>query len=474
MEIDMKVMLIDTPYKMLYGPLKEVFSKYPPYGLMQISSVLKNNGFEVKVLDPEILNYDHNSLRREIIKFDPQILGISCMTSNLLLAYDIAKMAKIINPDMFVILGGYHASALPTQTLKECQYLDAVCIGEGEYTFLELARKLPLKNIRGLVFRNGSYVVKTPPRPLIENLDALPFPDFESVPLKKYRPHIHKVKKRSSTVILTSKGCPYSCYFCASHVVNQRRCRFHSVNRVLGMFSKLIEMGFTYFRVIDDEFVLSGKRIKQICELISKNKLDIVWDCNARVSNVNREVLAKMRKAGCEMITYGCESGNPSVLKKIRKGITIEQIRKAVKLTHELGIEASASWMLGHPWDTVKTVNDTIKLAKSLNSYITHHYFNFATPLPGTLFWEIAKRVGRCSRDWSIYQYQNIPPYIPPRLSESSLLKFMSLAHREVMLSKDFIFNRIKRVTSPVELKANLQGFLCLMKSIHKWNYGRM
>jgi radical SAM superfamily enzyme YgiQ (UPF0313 family) len=466
----MKVMLIDAPYKFLYGPFEKVFSKYPPYGLMQISSLLKNNGIEVQLIDPEIEGYDANSLANKIKQYQPDIIGISCMTSNLLVAYEIAKLIKFVNPDIFIILGGPHVSALPFRTLKECQYIDAICIGEGEYTILELAKKNPLKRVRGLAFRKNSRLVMTPPRPLIENLDVLPFPDFDSVPLKKYKPHTHKMKKHLATSILTSRGCPFSCYFCASHVINKRCYRYHSVSRVLDILSELVARGFTYFRILDDEFLLNKKRVKQICDKIIENRLKIIWDCNARVDNVNSEILKKMRLAGCQLITYGCESGNQRVLKMIRKGITVNQIRLATKAAWKFGIEVTLSWMLGHPWDDVNTINDTIKLAKSLDKFTTQHYFNFAIPLPGTLFWEIAKKTGRLSTNWNFYMFQNRPVYIPPNLSGTTLTRLMKVAYKEVFFSKNIILNRIKKITSLEELKGNFIGFISLMKGIREWS----
>jgi anaerobic magnesium-protoporphyrin IX monomethyl ester cyclase len=466
---DMKVLLVDAPYVRVYGPLKGVFSKHPCQGLMSISAVLKAQGHDVRVIDPETEGLNDAALAQIVREFRPGIVGISAMTSNILLAYDAVRLVKAVDRDTFTVIGGYHASALPERTLTECPELDAVCVGEGEHAMSELADGKGLPEVAGLVFRRGGEVIRNQPRPITEDIDSLPLPDFDCLPLEKYHPHLHKAREGKWTTIITSRGCPYRCYYCASRIVNLGRFRAHSVHRVMDMIYALKERGFTYLRIFDDEFTVDKKRVMDICDRLVGEKVGIIWDCNSRVNIVDRELLQRMKEAGCILVFYGCESGNQEVLDRICKQITVAQTVEAFRMTHEAGMEANGSWILGNVWDTKETVEDTIRLAKRLIPYSTQHYFNFALPSPGTRFWDIAVEQGRACYDWSKYTLQNEPIYVPPAMTRDELMALMAKAHREVFFSPRFILNRALNMRSLGELKANISGLYTLVGAVRSW-----
>jgi len=465
----MKVLLVDAPYVRVYGPLSGVFSKHPCQGLMSISAVLKAAGHDVRVIDPETQGLTDEDVLGLIRGFQPSIVGVSAMTSNILLAYEVVRLSKRADNRILTLIGGYHASALPERTLMECRELDAVCVGEGEYAMLELAGGKAPADVAGLVWRAGDAVMRTVERPLIGDIDSLPMPDFDCLPLDQYHPHLHKAKDGKWTTIITSRGCPYKCYYCASRIVNKGRFRAHSVNRVMDMIYALKERGFTYLRVFDDEFTVDRKRVLDVCDRLVEEKVGIIWDCNSRVNVVDRELLARMKAAGCILVFYGCESGNQGVLDKICKQITVEQIVEAFKATSESGMEANGSWILGNVWDTKETIEDTIRLAKRLVPYSTQHYFNFALPSPGTRFWDIAVEEGRACYDWSKYTLQNEPIYVPKSMTREELMHLMARAHKEVFYSPRFMLNRALRMRSFGELKANVKGLYTLTKAMATW-----
>ena len=255
----MKILLIDPPQREIYGNLKNVFSKHPNLGLMHLSAVLKKNNHEVKLIDPELQNINMENLKRLIEDFKPEIVGFSSMTSTIPWVFKVSTFIKSLHSKIITVLGGYHGSALPKETLKECSGLDVVVVGEGEYTLVELADRITKKKIKGNAFRDGKKIIMTSPRKLLLDLDSLPLPDFDCLPLIKYKPHSHRSNGMKWTCVTFSRGCPYNCYYCASKIINHQKYRKHSVDRVIKIFSELRKRGFRYFRIIDDEFTLDKR-----------------------------------------------------------------------------------------------------------------------------------------------------------------------------------------------------------------------
>ena len=221
-----------------------------------------------------------------------------------------------------------------------------------------------LDRIAGLVFKDGKKTVFTAPPKLIDNLDKLPFPARRLTPWVKYNSIL--ARKSIVTTMITSRGCPYQCIFCHKPYLG-KKYRYHSARYVVEEIEACLNMGIEEIFIHDDIFTLDKKRVIEICRGILRRKLKFGWDVRSRVNNIDMEMLKMMKKAGCERIQYGVESGNQEVLNALRKGITIQQVRNAFKMTKSIGIKTLADFIIGSPKETEKEINDSLSLVADLD-----------------------------------------------------------------------------------------------------------
>jgi len=377
----------------------------PPLGLAYLAAVLEKDGYKVEIFDLPALNIKLDKFRREVEKRSPDIVGVTATTSTVKAAYETIKVVKQASPETLTVLGGAHVTFMPERTMIECPYVDVGCIGEGEYTFLELVKTVEnegcLEEVRGIVYRDRNGLIRrTSPRPYIENLDMLPFPARHLLPMDKY-----KVFNKNMVLgtILTSRGCPFNCIFCSSSLLFGKKFRARSPKNVVDEIEQFQETYRTrYIEFIDDTFTLDKKRAEEICREIIRRGLDVSWVCSCRVDLISKELMKLLKKAGCRMIYFGVESGVQRILNIMRKGIKIEQVFKVIRWAKEVGLETVASFILGIPGETMKEALQTIKFAKKLDP--DYAQFSIATPFPGTELYKIAKRDGLLlTEDWSKY-----------------------------------------------------------------------
>jgi len=395
----MKVCLISPPYN---SAVKSVVgASPPPLGLAYIASMLRQS-HEVKIIDSNILNYTIGDVERELRSFNPDVVGITSVTSSIYEAYKVAETAKRIREDCIVILGGPHASFMPRQSMEECKYIDVIVRGEGEETARELIENIEkgssLNEVRGITFRRGNEVIETEPRPFIKNIDDIPFPSRDLLPM-----HLYKFNGVKYTTMLTSRGCPFKCSFCSSSRLFGGYWRGRSPENVLEEMKIIYEeYGIRNIEFIDDTFTLNQERAEKICDGIVEQGWDISWGASSRVDTLSKKLAEKMKKAGCWIIYLGIESGSQKILDVIGKRITLEQVRKAVKILKDSGIQVLGSFIIGFLQDTKETIKETIKFAKSLN--LDYAQFSILTPYPGTPIFDYAKRNNMLlTEDWSKY-----------------------------------------------------------------------
>jgi radical SAM superfamily enzyme YgiQ (UPF0313 family) len=395
----MKVCLISPPYN---SAVKSVVgASPPPLGLAYIASMLRQS-HEVKIIDSNILNYTIGDVERELRSFNPDVVGITSVTSSIYEAYKVAETAKRIREDCIVILGGPHASFMPRQSMEECKYIDVIVRGEGEETARELIENIEkgssLNEVRGITFRRGNEVIETEPRPFIKNIDDIPFPSRDLLPM-----HLYKFNGVKYTTMLTSRGCPFKCSFCSSSRLFGGYWRGRSPENVLEEMKIIYEeYGIRNIEFIDDTFTLNQERAEKICDGIVEQGWDISWGASSRVDTLSKKLAEKMKKAGCWIIYLGIESGSQKILDAIEKRITLEQVRKAVKILKDSGIQVLGSFIIGFLQDTKETIKETIKFAKSLN--LDYAQFSILTPYPGTPIFDYAKRNNMLlTEDWSKY-----------------------------------------------------------------------
>ena len=395
----MKICLISPPYNSAVKSVVGVSS--PPLGLAYIASVLRQS-HEVKIIDSNILNYTIGDVEEELRSFNPDVVGITSVTPSIYEAYKVAETAKKVREDCKVVLGGPHATFMPRQTMEECEYIDIIVRGEGEETTSELIENIekgaPLNEVKGITFREKNKIIDTEPRPFIKNIDDIPFPSRDLLPMQLYK--FNGVKY---TTMLTSRGCPFKCSFCSSSRLFGGYWRGRSPENVLEEMKIVYEeYGIRNIEFTDDTFTLNQERAEKICDEIIKQGWDISWGASSRVDTLSKKLVEKMKKAGCWIIFLGIESGSQKILDAIGKRITLEQVKKAVKILKDAGIQVLGSFIIGFVQDTKETIKETIKFAKSLN--LNYAEFSILTPYPGTPIFDYAKKHGvLLTEDWSKY-----------------------------------------------------------------------
>jgi len=429
--IKVKILLIDPPYDRLIGFKSEWF----PLGIAYIASYLIERGYEVGIYHAEhgaeteyksIVKYSESFNRYKlavesdkhpiweeassvISSFKPDIVGISVLTPKVPSAIKIANICKKINPCTVVVVGGQHPTVEPKQMLLS-KDVDFVVRGEGEETFYELVKGLQktesnFHNIAGLSFRDNGAVVSNINRKLIKNLDLLPLPARDKLfDLKTYTPV-------QLSMVMTSRGCPYQCHFCASHNVWGNVVRFRSIKNVL---EEIKELKSKYLikniNFMDDSFTMDKKYLSEFCQVLIENNLDITWSCLTRINIISDEIIALMKRAGCAKVDIGIESGNQRVLDLINKGITLRQIRDAVKILRQNKMYWSGFFMFGFPTETEEEIMDTLNLLKELKPNWAN--ISIFTPYPATKLFELSIEKGIITEqpDYTLYSHQN--PYL--------------------------------------------------------------
>jgi len=317
---------------------------------------------------------------------DADIIGFSCTSGQIKSGLELAK--KVKKPSNCIVMGGVHPSALPYDVLMN-SCVDIVVIGEGERAFLDI--------VRG----NRNSIVQ---RPYIKDIDSIPFPDRKTVREERYINLESKHHGMRAATIISGRGCPFRCVFCASHVVWSRKCRLRSPKNILDEFEQVINnWKVDFIKFSDDTFTINKRRVLKFCKEKIKCGINTKWGCNMRVDTIDEDMLSVMHKAGCTDVWLGVESGSPKILKDMKKGINIEQIKWAFKKTAELGFRRRAYFLLGMPEETIDDIKMTEQLADEIDA--DENIFTILTPYPGSELYDNNKHV---NIDWSLIDsYEN-------------------------------------------------------------------
>lgn len=374
----------------------KIYSPWPPLGILYLGTILKENGFTVELLDAAAKFYEKNEVLSWIKQIRPDIIGISVFTVGFLPTINLIKLIKNWNPSIKIVLGHYHPSMEAENILRKYgDYVDYCVRGEGEYTFLELCEFLDKNedefpnHIKGLAFQDpNKKTILTPDAPLIMNLDALPFPDRKLIDFDyKWNFSGFDFSKSKITSIVSSRGCPFNCSYCACTKFAKRRFRPRSPENIVNEMLLIEEQGYTQLNFIDDNFTLQPKRTIKICQLIKKEKIDINWHTDGRVDQTSQDMLNWMRKAGCKSIWYGFESANQRILDIYNKRTKVSQFYEAIHKARKAKIDLIVGlFMLGAPTEKLDEVKNTINFA--VNSDIDVPFFNVVEIFSGTKFWD--------------------------------------------------------------------------------------
>lgn len=466
----MKVLLIYPPnYNLVTPALPEVQEKglglFPPLGLMYIASYLKKHtAHEAEILDASVQKLSYDEIRERIKKFKPDIVGITAMTYMFYDTVSVARMAKEAGGDIHVNFGGPHVNIFPQETL-ELPEVDSITLGEGEVTFTELvesySKKKSLKGIRGVAYKENGNIFYNQPRELIQDIDILPYPDRRSIDYKKY--YNIMSKNSVSTTLITSRGCPNRCIFCD---IPHKTIRYRSVDNVLVEIKDCLALGIKEIYFYDDTFNLNKSRVMEFCNKVIEEGLKFSWTFRGRVKPLDEEILERLKAAGCERIQLGVESGTEEVLNTIKKGITLDEVKRAFSLTKKYGISTSAYFMMGFPGETREMILRTIKFAKELNpDYVA---FSITQPFPNTELYRMGLERNIFKTDfWRGFAKNPVIGFTPPLweefLSREELRRLHRYALKSFYLRPKYLFKTLLECKSLIEFKRKFLGGLSLL-----------
>ncbi|MGQ9921437.1 MAG: B12-binding domain-containing radical SAM protein [Desulfobacca sp.] len=387
----MKCLLIAPPFSNVYGNFKSIM-KYgflnPPLGLCYLAASLKRAGHQSWVLDCEAQGLNIAKILAIIQREQPDLIGITATSPELANALTIAQELKARSA-IPIVFGGVHVTIFKDQLLRENAAVDFGVIGEGEETIVELLEALhqPQRyaNIQGLIYRDGPDIRVNPFRPLIQDLDSLPFPDRSGQPPELYFRNVPKVGYQTTAAFMSSRGCPCHCTYCAiEQIPGWRRVRYRSAQNVVDEIEYLVrELQIKHISFNDDVLTMNRKRVYDLCAEIQRRNLRFTWEGLSRADCVDLKLLKTMREAGFVRISYGIESGNPEILKSTCKNETLEQIAEAFRITREAGIVARGSLIIGLPFENRQTVEDSFRFVNNLEG-IDQVIINILQPYPGT------------------------------------------------------------------------------------------
>ncbi|MFC2071755.1 B12-binding domain-containing radical SAM protein [Chloroflexota bacterium] len=436
-----RVLLIAPPFYRLMG------SHYNGLhlGIGYIAAFLKQDGHEVKIYNADYSSATEYANQRELFDnspvykatledlahsiwqeigdkisgFAPDFIGITMLTANYAAARNIASVAKTIDSNIKIVVGGTHPTLDPEGTLA-VEHFDYVIRGEGELTFMELVKGQEERQIKGLSFKRNGNPVHNEDRPFIQNLDALPFPERDSF--------LNDTEHLEFGYIVTGRGCPFSCSYCASMRLWHRITRFRSVPNVLAEIEHIKAVyNSSLIHFTDETFTLDNARTKEICQQIIDRRLGIEWVCDTRVDCLDEELVALMKEAGCIRIKIGAESGSDRILKKALKGITTKKVREATKLIKECGIPLTVYLMTGFPGETNEDLRQTIDFARELDA--DYYSLSVLAPYYGTEVWSEMEKSGRKldKEHWEYFYHQSQEMILNNDLDPKLLDEFFAL-----------------------------------------------
>lgn len=416
----------------LVSPMWKVENSYPPLGLAYIGAVLEKNGHTVKIFDLTLNSkIPLENKMKEIVEFFPNVVGISAMSHSYDNAIRIAEYIKI-KTGAKIVLGGPHPTIMPDSTLEN-KSVDFVIMGEGEETFLEMCKNLStgtFHGIDGLCYKENGKIVIQSKNNFVSDLDSIPFPARHLMKMADYT--LIDDYGDKMTTIVSSRGCPYRCTYCYKGLFGVSY-RQRSPQNIMDEIKHCMKnFGYKSFYFVDDLFTMNAKRVDVLTHTIKSEKLNIRWQCLARVNNATPEMFKQMKDAGCYKVHFGIESGDQEIINKVQKGITLDQVRNAVKCCKDAGIRTKGYFMLGLPGDTIDTMQHTLDFAAELQ--LDDSMFSITTPFPGTELWNSIDKSKIASLSDAFYHSCNTDDvnifYNVSNSSNEDILKMVRESHK--------------------------------------------
>jgi radical SAM superfamily enzyme YgiQ (UPF0313 family) len=379
-----------------------------PLGVLYIAALLKEHGIDVKVLDADVDGLTVQEIVDQTLAWNPDVVGFSMMTPQLLTGLEAARRLKEARPGVTVVLGGAHIDSTHEDVFSMGDCFDFAIYGEGEHALLEVVQNMQrygrdnltqcVTGVGNVIYRGADgEPVKNSGRPFLMELDVLPSVNYDWIDITKYT--IPTMTGRHVISMMLSRGCPFKCTFCDAPITMGKKIRFWSIERVIKDIRHNVEKyNCRNFVFKDSTFTANKKWADAFCDALIESGLNIKWRCNTRVNLVPPPLLEKMRKAGCYVINFGVESGDPEILKNIQKQVDIEAIYDAHRRCRKLGIRTYATFLIGSPGETDATVKESIKVACGIRPNLA--MFFVCTAYPGTPLYDQALKEGYVEPRW--------------------------------------------------------------------------
>jgi radical SAM superfamily enzyme YgiQ (UPF0313 family) len=464
-----RVVLI-RPFPFFAREINEA-TNYPPLGLAYIASFLESKGVNCKIIDANLLRLEDNEILKLIEDFDPDFIGIS---SNIAYAKDANQISKFLKKSIgkFVVIGGPFATSMVKETLDESE-ADCVVMGEGELVFWNIVKNEGnLDGMRGVSYIRKGEIVNNPRESLIEDLDMIPFPAYHLLPDLK----LYESRSRESPVapVLTSRGCPYQCVYCNKNIFGSK-FRKRSPENIIDEIELLVnKYNVKQIDILDDNFTLDLERAERILDMLieRKIKVHITFPNGLRADRLTKGIVCKMKKVGVYKVGVGIETGDPGIMKNIKKNLDLDKVVQAIMWFREEKITVFGFFMLGLPGDNSETMQRTIDFAKKANPHIAN--FAITIPMPDTELFEMIKKQGKFVRDASSvdkgYYTINEGHYELGDLKSKEVLKYQRKAYTSFYFRPSKIFEFLFLIKSMRELKWTIRTALPLLKGIFKFS----
>lgn len=441
------LLLIYPPWPAAKGRAR-LISTLPPLGVLSIASNVESKGHSVAVCDAHAEQMDDIEVRALIRHHQPRVVGLSVLTSQVLAAHKIARIAKEEVPDCLVVAGGVHAEAMPERMLQNSA-IDLVIRGDGEEATVEIVEGWSAENIAGASYRLNGRVVHNNARPVQMNLDAYPMPAYHMVDFDKYYPGATTYRQLPAINLLMTRGCPGKCTFCNSAKTTLRsRSPASMVAQIKHLYH---EYGIRQFQFYDDTFTVLRKTVLEFCALLEAEQLDVSWIGFIRGDCFSDKIAAAMKAAGCHQVLVGVETGSPAIAKRIGKSIDYDRYKKAVAIAHRHGMEVRASFIIGSLDETWATMTDSLNMALDVDFDFVQLFIS--TPYPGTaMYKEAAERGWLTAASWDDYGQARVL-VDQPQISAEEIYRFERHFNRRFYMRKRFAKRMIKRSLNPRHLR---------------------
>lgn len=454
-----------TPKILLVKPKNDVVNIMPPLGLGYLSAALKKTGFGAEIFDCNLLNLDIPALADKIRAENIKYVGVTVCSNEHNWLKNFCKVFEN-EPDVKIIVGGPHPTGLKARLFSLIPRIDFIVYSEGEFALPALIKSLEDRNashshIPNLIWKKDGGFTENPLQ-LPPDLDELGMPDWEQISPVKYQafsPHGGFSMETPVAQLMTTRGCPYACEYCAGYLVNGTKIRKRAAGSIVAEIEYLIAaFGVKEIHIEDDNFTFEKAHVLALCDKLKERgiKLKFGLPNGIRLDRLDDEILSRLHECGFYFFSLGIESGSERILKRMHKALTVEKIRSGLKLIRKHPFQVKGFFMMAYPTETIADINETIKLSTSLD--LDQAFFSIFIPIPGTKEFAQLEKAGKIdisTCDWeNFYSGKNTnPPFVPDSLSADDLRKASSRAFKAFYFRPRTFFNMIRRIHSLRELK---------------------